>query len=99
MAHEIDRDGEGGFEGRVVGLDHQVEFQLFATRFKKRSTDQPTSVGGHEVDDLRCGVACSDQKVTFVFAVFIVHDNDDFATANRFDGFGNRIQLRHVGQR
>ena len=56
-------------------------------------------MGGHEVDDFGRGVFRRDEKIAFVFAVFVVHDDDDFSASNGFNGFRNRVQLRHVTRR
>ena len=99
MPHQIDGDRERRFEGRVVGLDHQAQLEFVASRLEKRGANEPSAVGGHEVDDFWRCVTRSNEKVPFVLTVLIVDDNDDFSLPNGLDGFRDGVQLRHVCQR
>ena len=39
-------------------------------------------MGSHKIDEFRAGIARSCQKITFVFSVFIVHEDDHLAGAH-----------------
>ena len=99
MPHQIDGDRERRFEGRVVGLDHQAQLEFVASRLEKRGANEPSAVGGHEVDDFWRCVTRSNEKVPFVLTVLIVDDNDDLSLPNGLDGLRDGVQLRHVCQR
>ena len=32
------------------------------------------------------------EEVAFIFAILVIHDDDDFAVLNRFDGFRDGVQ-------
>ena len=39
----------------------------------------------HEIDLLRGNLLCGDDEIAFIFAVFIIYDDDKFARFERFD--------------
>ena len=68
----------------VVGRRLAVDFQLPGARFRNRSTDKPAGMSDHKIDDVRRNSVRRADKVTFVFSVFIVRDNDQFSGAYIF---------------
>ena len=48
---------------------------------------------GHKIDELRTRIASSRQKVSFVFAVFVIHHNHYASLLDLVDGFFNGIEL------
>ena len=79
-------------DGGVVGYLH-LEFELTCTVFGDRCAEDTTPIAHHEVHLLRGDLFGCDDEVTFVLAVFIVDDNEKFATAEVLEGFLYRIQL------
>lgn len=63
--------------------------KLAATLFSKRQTDQAAAVHGHEIDDLRGHFLSRADEIAFVFAVFVINDDDNFAVANVTNGVVN----------
>ena len=52
-------------------------------------------MGGHEVDHFRGRMTRCDEKVSFVFSILVVDNDDDFALTNGLDGFRNAVELGH----
>jgi hypothetical protein len=48
-------------------------------------------VGRHEIYYLRSGVARSGKKIAFIFAIFIVNNDDHLAVLDGVNGFFNGI--------
>ena len=74
---------------------HQRQAQRVAALRRQRQADQAAAVRGHEVDDFRRDLFRRDGQVAFVFAVFIVHHDQDAAGADFVDGLGNGDE-RHI---
>ena len=49
-------------------------------------------MGGHEVDHFRRGMPRGDQEIPFVLTILVIHDDDDFASLDGFNGFWNGVQ-------
>ena len=105
----FDRHGEGRAFLVTIARCHGRQLQALAAFAGQRQTDQATAVAGHEVDAIgRYMVGCQYQ-ITFVFAVFFVHENDDAPGAhvgnnvfNRGNGHGCRCchsVVSHAGSR
>ena len=47
-------------------------------RASSKGANQTPAMGGHEVDHLRGGVPCCNQKVPFVFPILVVDHDDEF---------------------
>ena len=60
---------------------------------------RPRTMGSHEVDDFGRGMPRGDEEVAFIFAILVIHDDDDFTALDRFDGFWDSVQFGHVRQR
>lgn len=93
VADEVDRDGEGGFVVGGIAGDHEFEAEAVAHGFGHGHADESAAVGGHEVDDLGGDVSGGGDEVAFVFAVFVVHDDDEFAFLDVGDGFGDGVEF------
>jgi hypothetical protein len=64
---------------------------MFASFLRERGADQSASMGGHKIDHLRRYTGCCREKITLVFAVFIVDHNDHFARSDGLNGRFNGI--------
>ena len=95
VPQQIHGHGEGCFVSGIVGLHHQSKVKFVTARLQQWCANEPSSVGGHEVDDFRGGMPRGNEEVPFVLAIFIVHDNDDFSSLDGFDGFRNGVQGWH----
>ena len=85
----IDRFAEGGAEIRRVVRRHQRQAKSVAALAGKREADQAAAVRGHEVDDFGRDFFSGDSEIAFVFAIFVVDDDEHAPGAGFFDGFGN----------
>src|SRR6185295_3234846 len=85
LAAGLDGDGEGGAEGRGVGLHHEGEVQGPAAFLGQGEADEAAAVLGHEVDGRRRDFLGRDGEVALVLAVLVVADDDDLAPAEAFD--------------
>ena len=79
-------------DGGIIGHLH-LELEFACTVFGDRCAEDSTPIAHHKVHLLWGDFFCCDDEVTFVLAVFIVDDNEKFATAEVLKGFLNRIQL------
>ncbi len=86
----VDRLGEGSAEGGGVVGTHQGKAQVVAPFGCERQADESAAMSGHEVDDLGSDLFRRDGEVAFIFAVFVVNDDQDAAGANFFHSFGYR---------
>src|SRR5262245_11334549 len=64
--------------------------------FSQRKTDKSPPVSGHEVDGLRSDLLSRHTKVTLVFAVFVIHQDDHPAFADVLDGLFNGSQWHRI---
>ena len=87
----FDGDGEIGFQRGGVVAHHQRQAQLLAALLRQRQANQPAPVARHEIDVFRLDRFGRHQQVAFVFAIFIVHDDDHLAGLDVFDNFFGRI--------
>ena len=86
------RDGEGGVVGRVVAPRLWPEFELVVALLGDGEADEAASVFRHEVDGFGGDVFGGDDQVAFVFAVFVIHEDDHFAGADVVDDFRGGVQ-------
>ncbi len=94
VAQQVDRHREGRAQQRgVVGL-HHVEFEFGATLLRKRRAEHAAALLEHEVHDFGRDLLRGDDEVAFVFAVFVIDDDDDFAVAEVLDDLFNAVQYR-----
>ena len=81
--------GERGAKARVVARRHGRELQRVADFGAERKADQAARVPRHEVDDVGRDFFGGDGDVAFVFAIFIVDDDQHPAGPKILDGFGD----------
>ena len=82
--------GHGECRGHVFSVDgsHQGKSQGIRPFPGKRSADQSSGMGHHEVDHVRSRPFRSANEVSLVFAAGVVGDNDHAAVADFFhNGF------------
>ena len=92
LAHQIDADGEGRLERRVVAVDHELELEFVTTVFDEGRANQAASLDRHEVDHLGRGEPRCSHEIAFVFPVFIVHDDDHLSLPDVFDGILDGVE-------
>ena len=63
--------------------------KLVAALFRKGQTDQASGMPGHEVDYLGCDLLGGADQIAFIFAIFVVNDDDHLAVADIGNGFLN----------
>jgi hypothetical protein len=85
----IDRFAECRAEVGSVQRRHQRQPQRVTTLRRKRQADQAAAMRGHEVDNLGRHLFGGDGQVAFVLPIFVVHDYQNAAGANLFDGLGD----------
>jgi hypothetical protein len=76
--------------------NHRRQIELAAARFGECQTDQTPAETGHEVDRLGRHEIGREHQVAFVFAVFLVDQNDHPAGSqfgNDLAGGGNRVAV------
>src|SRR5205085_7422158 len=78
----------GAETGRVVG-DLWRQMQLIATLFRQRQANQSARVARHEIDYFRCDFFRSANQITFVFAIFVIDDDDHSSLTNVSGGVRN----------
>ena len=72
-------DGEGGSFFVTIAQSHGWQLQPLAAFFGEGQADQAATKACHEVDGLGGDVVGRQHQVAFVFAVFFVNQNNDFA--------------------
>ena len=82
----VDGHGEGGAKHRRVFLHLMRQFQLAGTAGGDRCAKHATPFFQHEIHFLRCDGLSSCDEVSFVLAVFIIHDNNEFALTEVVNG-------------
>src|SRR5690554_7612132 len=60
----------------IIG-NHRMQIQLFTTFLSQWGTNQTSSVRCHEIDHFRSYFFCSCNKISFIFTVFIIYNNED----------------------
>ena len=70
-----------------VALRHGDEIQRVATLLGEREADEAAAFAGHEIDSFGRDFFRRHGEIAFVFAVFVINDDDHAALANFFDGF------------
>ena len=81
--------GEGGSEARGVLLGHGAEAEVVGALLGESEADEAAAVAGHEVDGLGSDEFGGEGEVAFVFAVFVVDDDDHASGAELFEGSGD----------
>ena len=57
-----------------------------------RQADQSTAVCGHKIDGIRRDFRRRHCEVAFIFAIFIIDDDDDPSLTNLIDSFFDRAE-------
>ena len=86
-AARVNRLAEWRAEHRGVARSDRSEAQRVAALLGEREANQPAAKLRHEVDGFGRHFFRRHREVAFVFAVFVVHQDDHAALANFFDGF------------
>jgi len=89
----IDGDGEVCPLRFVIALHHKRETESVRRIGQDGCADKATSMGGHEVDDLRRDFLGGTDQVAFVFAIFVIYNDDDFSFADVGDEFFGRAEV------
>ena len=83
----VDGFAEGGAVNACVDGGHQGEIELLAALLGERQTDQAATELGHEINGFGGDFLGGHGEVAFVFAVFVIHQDNHAALADFFDGF------------
>src|SRR2546427_1006139 len=86
-------DREGGAEGRRVLSDHRGQLELLHPLWRQGQADQASPVHGHEVDGLWRDFLGRHDEVTFIFAVFVIHQDDHVAISDVSKGVFDRVKF------
>ncbi len=82
----LDALGEGSAKARGIVLGHGAETKVVGSFFREGKADEATAEASHEVDCFGGNKFSCEGQVAFVFAIFIVDDDDHLAAAKRRDG-------------
>ena len=92
---DIDRDGEGGAERRVVVGDHRLQLEAAGLGARQRGADDAGGVADDEGELLGRGMGGGEDQVALVLAVVVVGDDDDLAALEGGDGLGDAFGFSH----
>ena len=92
----IDRDRESGLMIIRVGAHHLRNLKFADIFFGHRHADQTFAVCCHKVDVFCRGKFRSTDKITFIFPVGIIHDQNDLAVSEILQCLFNRFELIHI---
>ncbi len=81
----VDGFGEGGAEVRGVLGRHGEQAKVVEALLGHGETDQAAAVFGHEVDGFGGDLLGGHGEIAFIFAVFVVDDDDHAAGADLLD--------------
>lgn len=90
----VDLDHEGGSESGGILPDLGFKPDLFAVLSGHAQAEQPPAKLPHEVDDLGRDLLGRTDQVAFVFAVFVIHKDDESSGGYFRDGFRNGAEWR-----
>ena len=93
----IDGDGEVGAVAFAILEHHALEAELLRAFIRDGRADESASVRGHEVHRVRRNFFGGHHEVALVLAIGVVGDDDEFAGADVFENFFDRIELRING--
>ncbi len=93
----FDGFSKGSTEARGVLLGHREEAQVVGAFLSEGEADEAAAVAGHEVDGFRSDVVCGEGQIAFVFAIFIIDDDDHASGADFCDGAGDVSEGRLEG--
>jgi hypothetical protein len=78
----------GAETGRVHGR-HGLEFEAIAGGGIDGQTDKAAAMSGHEVYGFRGDFIGRQREVAFIFAILIIHYNQNFSLPKILNGFGH----------
>ena len=90
----VDGFGEGCAVDRGVDRGHERKVELVAAVFGEGQADQAAGVLSHEVDGFGGDFFGGHGEVAFVFAVFVVDEDDHAPLADFFNGFFDGGEFR-----
>ena len=90
----VDGLAEWGAEGGRVAGRNLPQVEGVAALLGEREADEAAAVLGHEVDGFGSDAVGGHRQVAFVFAVFVVDEDDHASLAHFFDGFFDRGKRR-----
>ena len=82
----IDRHGEGGAQRRGIVFDDRRQVQPVGHLGQDGHAKLPPPVGDHEIDDFGRDPLGRADEIALVFAVLVVHRDDDAAGRDGLDG-------------
>src|SRR5579875_950285 len=88
-AARVNGFAKGRAEGGCIARGHGRKGQGVAALFGEREANEAAAFLGHEVDRLGGDFFGGHGEVAFVFAVFVVHEDNHAALADFFEGFFN----------
>src|SRR5713101_307513 len=80
--------------GRIVEGSHGADAQVIQALLGKRQADKSAAIFSHEVDGFRSNFFRRQGEITFIFAVFVVHDYDHTSGADLCNRLFNRRKWR-----
>ncbi len=86
---DIDRNGEGRTERRVIERHHRIEMQPPRLVERERRADDARRVADDERHLFRRAQVRRDKQIAFILAVIVIGDDDNLATAECRDGGAN----------
>ena len=75
-----------------------VQLQFFAPFFRNRCTEYAPTVRQHKIDLFRSDLFCGDNEISFVFAIFVIDDDQKFSLTKIFNCFFNRVHSVHMSR-
>src|SRR5579859_2799322 len=85
VPEQVHTHRKGGLVKRGILIDHQLQPELVTTVLDQRGTDQPPAFLAHKIDDPGCHIPGGSDEISFIFTVFIIHDNNQFPLFYGFD--------------
>ena len=93
----IHRHGEGGAQGGGIVFDDGRQVQPLGHLGQDGHAELPPPVGDHEIDDFGRDLLGRADEIALVFAVLVVHRDDDAAGREGLDGrFDGGKPVRHL---
>jgi hypothetical protein len=77
----------GGAMAGGVDASHHFDFQIGEAFARRSNKGHPPAKLDHEIDRFRRAALAGDEKITFVFAVFIIDQHDEFAGTHVVEDF------------
>ena len=93
MSQQVHRHREGRAQQRGVVVDLHLQVQLTAAFGTHRCTQHSTTVLHHEIHLLRCNLLSCNNKIAFIFAIFVIHHNQEFAFSEILNRLFYRIEF------